>query len=107
MFSSQNQLNQFNAANALNITMQEYENVWQEYRDQMSYAWETSNNEADRMNNLALQIMTNDATIEKAKYSLKEGNNAIMGGVAGEVFKIAAPRVVNKAIDIAKKFLPF
>ncbi len=105
--AAQNQLNQFNAANALNITMQEYENVWQEYRDQMSYAWETSNNEADRVNNLALQIMTNDAAIEKAKYSLKESNNEVMGAVAGEVFKVAAPRVVNKAIDIAKKFLPF
>jgi len=98
--AAQNQLNQFNAANALNITMQEYENVWQEYRDQMSYAWETSNNEADRMNNLALQIMTNDATIEKAKYSLKEGNNGVMGAVAGEVFKVAAPKVVDKIIKL-------
>tara|TARA_R100001082_G_scaffold32797_2_gene16955 strand:- start:9097 stop:11202 length:2106 start_codon:yes stop_codon:yes gene_type:complete len=93
--ATQNQVNQFNAANALNVTMQEYENVWQEYRDQMSYAWETSNNEADRMNSLALQIMTNDAAIEKAKYQIKKGNQDAAGVFVGEVAKIAIPKIIS------------
>ena len=75
----QNQVNMFNAQNELGITTKEYESMWQIYRDQMAYAWQTADNEADRYRDIMIQTMTNDAAFGKASMEIKAGNDQAAG----------------------------
>ena len=61
----------------------------------MSYAWETSNNEADRMATLAQVIMNNDALLQKAKFEQKAGNERAAGNFLGDVFKIGVSAIFD------------
>mgnify|MGYP003637890727 CR=1 FL=1 len=99
--AAQNQLNQFNATNALSVSLKEYENVWQEARDQISYAWETADNENDRMNTLALQLLTNESAMDVAKYQVKQSNEA----AAGSFIQTATSGVVEKTLTKGVDYL--
>ena len=65
-----NQTNQFNAQNAMALTVREYEGMWQEYRDKMQFAHDTSENKLDRENQYGIAIMQKDANIEAAKFGM-------------------------------------
>ena len=58
---------EINAQNALEITKLEYNNEWQSYRDDIEMAWKTAENEAERDNQIALQVISKEANIEAAK----------------------------------------
>ena len=80
--AAQNQTNQFNAQNALAITMREYENAWQEYRDNMEFAWKSGETALERENNLAIAQLSKEATIEAAELQ-KDGDFYGAIGAAG------------------------
>jgi hypothetical protein len=46
--------NQTNAQNLLNISNQAYNNLWQEYRDVMNFAWQSGESEENRLQQLQL-----------------------------------------------------
>jgi hypothetical protein len=58
---------EINAQNALEITKLEYNNEWQSYRDDIEMAWKAAESEADRNNQIALQVISKEAQIEAAK----------------------------------------
>jgi len=87
----QNQVNMFNATSALNVSVKEYENEWQNRRDQMAYAWQTADNEADRYANLATQIIKGEQDLKGSKYTQKKQNEANVANLALEVFRTFYP----------------
>ena len=87
----QNQVNMFNATSALNVSVKEYENEWQNRRDQMAYAWQTADNEADRYAKLATQIVAGEQDLKASKYTQKKQNEANVANLAVEVFKTFYP----------------
>ncbi len=101
-----NQVNQFNATQAMGITMRDYEGMWQEYRDKMAFAFESADNEADRYTQMAIATMGADADIEEAKLALKAGNQKAAGGFVEKVFGGVVERGVNKAVDYIGSLFP-
>ena len=58
-----NRANEFNATKAMEITMVEYNNMWQQFRDEIEYSWKSSESAKERINNLARQEISSNATI--------------------------------------------
>ena len=56
-----NRANELNALQTLEISNTAYNNLWQMYSDQMKFAFEASENEAQRINNLAVQQLINES----------------------------------------------
>jgi hypothetical protein len=87
----QNQVNMFNATSALNVSLKEYENEWQNRRDQMAYAWQTADNEADRYAALATEITKGEQDLKSTKYTQKKQNEANLANLAYDVFRMFYP----------------
>jgi hypothetical protein len=77
-----NRANEFNATSALQVTMAEYNNLWQKYRDDIEYAWKTGENELDRETELAKQVLAKQATIEAAKFQLEGEKYKALGALS-------------------------
>jgi len=77
-----NQANQINAQNAMALTVREYEGMWQEFRDKMQFAHNTSENALDREMQYGIAVMNKDAQIESAKFAMKGQLYAALGGLA-------------------------
>jgi hypothetical protein len=77
-----NRANEFNATAALGITTIEYNNLWQDYRDKLEYAWKTTQNALDRENELARQVLAKQATIEAAKMQVEAEKMKALGSLA-------------------------
>jgi len=77
-----NQANQINAQNAMALTVREYEGLWQEFRDKMQFAHNTSENALDREMQYGIAVMNKDAQIESAKFAMKGQLYAALGGLA-------------------------
>jgi hypothetical protein len=58
-----NRANEFNATKAMEVTMVEYNNMWQQFRDEIEYSWKSSENAADRVNQVTRQEISSNATI--------------------------------------------
>jgi hypothetical protein len=77
-----NQANQINAQNAMALTIREYEGMWQEFRDKMQFAHNTSENALDREMQYGIAVMNKDAQIEAAKFAMKGQLYSALGGLA-------------------------
>ena len=75
-----NRANEMNALATLNISNTAYNNMWQMYSDQMSYAFKASESEADRLNNIALQQLANDASFDLQNMKNDYNSSAAFGG---------------------------
>ena len=66
--------NQFNAQNILNISQTAYNNLWQEYRDVMEFAWTSGESELTRMASLQQAALQIEADETLAKYKADREN---------------------------------
>jgi hypothetical protein len=105
-----NRANEINATNALQVTMAEYNNEWQTYRDRMEYSWKASENTAERINGIAkaeidanarilAATLAKDADIAKAYGTAVAG---ILGSTSatstvGNILNIGAEKAVSAA----------
>jgi len=58
-----NRANEFNATKAMEVTMVEYNNMWQQFRDEIEYSWKSSESAKERVNAIAKQEIAANATI--------------------------------------------
>jgi hypothetical protein len=58
-----NRANEFNATKAMEVTMVEYNNMWQQFRDEIEYSWKSSESSKERVNAIAKQEIAANATI--------------------------------------------
>jgi len=47
----------------MEITMVEYNNTWQQFRDEIEYSWKSSESAKERVNQIARQEISSNATI--------------------------------------------
>lgn len=92
-----NRANELNASNALQITVAEYNNLWQKYRDDIEYSWKSGENVLDRENELAKQVLAKQAEIDAAKVQIEVEKYKAMGALTTKVLEKAG------AIDVAGK----
>jgi hypothetical protein len=58
-----NRANEFNATKSMEITMVEYNNMWQQFRDEIEYSWKASESVNDRVNKIAVSEISANAQI--------------------------------------------
>ena len=75
-----NRANELNAINTLDISNTAYNNLWQMYSDQMKFAFDASENEAQRLNSIALQQLANDASFDLQNMKNDYNSSAAFGG---------------------------
>ena len=83
-----NQANQINAAAVLGVSEQAYENLWQYFADTMEFAWTSADNDADRLNKLAVAQFNAGAAMDLASLKEEYNNSAAVGGFLMDMFEI-------------------
>jgi hypothetical protein len=81
-----NRTNELNASAMLDISNTAYNNTWQYYADTMENAYTATNNERDRMTQLAIAKLQVDATFDVAKWQADASSSAAIGSA---IVKIA------------------
>ena len=80
-----NQANRDEASAANAMTKTAYEGQLQKERDEMSFSFQTANNNADRATTIAVQNLANDAATTMAEAEASAGMSAAIGQVIGAV----------------------
>ena len=85
--AAQNTANQFDAQAGLQITMAEYNNQWQNYRDIIEYAFTSTENALNRNNTLAIAVLQKEAAIEAAKGEVQAAMYNSLGRLSASVIE--------------------
>jgi paraquat-inducible protein B len=99
-----NRANEVNASNSLQVTLAEYNNLWQSYRDMMQYSFTSAENDLNRENALAIAVMQKDASIKAAELALKGKMYEALGSASASVLKgvDVVDSLANMGTSIAK-----
>jgi len=90
-----NRANEMNALATLNVSNTAYNNMWQMYSDQMSMAFKSSESEAERINNIALQQLANDASFDLNKMKNDYNSSAAFGGAIVSLLTASADSIIG------------
>jgi hypothetical protein len=101
-----NQANQFNAQMGMQLSLAQYNNMWQGYRDSMQYAHTSSQNDLDRENRLAIAQLQKDAAIEAAKASRTAAAVSALGGLTATMLgkTTLGQTAVDAVTNVIKSF---
>jgi hypothetical protein len=80
-----NRANEFNATKAMEITMVEYNNMWQQFRDEIEYSWKSSESAKERVNQIARQEISSNATILAATMAKDADLTVAIGSAAASI----------------------
>jgi hypothetical protein len=92
-----NRANEFNATKAMEITMVEYNNMWQQFRDEIEYSWKSSESAKERINQLARQEIASNATILAATMAKDAEITMAIGNSAASI--ISGSSLPGKALE--------
>ena len=84
-----NRANEINATNLLNISNNAYNDLWAYYQDTMEYAWNSTENERERLSKITLQKMAVDANVASAQYEADMTSSAAWGSLVATTFTTA------------------
>jgi hypothetical protein len=79
--------NQLNAQNLLEISNTAYNNLWQEYRDTIEWAWSSSENEYERLAAMTVAQINAKAREDLAEYTANKKSIGSIGGFVADLFK--------------------
>jgi hypothetical protein len=79
--------NQLNAQNLLEISNTAYNNLWQEYRDTVEWAWSSSENEYERLAAMTVAQINAKARQDLAEYTANRESIGSIGGFIADLFK--------------------
>ena len=77
--------NQFNAKNLLDISTEAYDNLWQEYRDIVEFAFVGAENKEDRFNLLQLAAINNKAQLNLQQFAEDRQDTRAIGGFINDL----------------------
>ena len=97
--ASLNFQNQFNAQNLLDLSSDAYDNLWQEYRDIVEFAFTGGENQADRFNLLQLAAINNEAQLELQEFAEDSQNIRAIGGFASDILSPIVSRGMGDVAD--------
>jgi hypothetical protein len=98
-----NTANLNNAQLSQQMTLSEYNNEVQMYRDDVTHAWQSSENDANRSTTLAASEIAKEGTIYTADSAVKAANAAAIGGFAAKA--VGNSNIIEKAFTAAVTFL--
>ena len=78
--------NQLNAQNVLQISNTAYDNLWQEYRDVLEFAFTSGENEVDRINTLQIAQLNANSQASIQQTQLDDANIRDIGSFAADFF---------------------
>ena len=78
-----NRANELNAKAILDISSTAYSNLWSYYQDTMEFAWKASDNELDRMNQLAIAQLDADAQVRAENMRSRTSAGTALGSLIG------------------------
>ena len=100
--ATQNAVNQFAAQSTLTYDLTEYQQLWQQYRDDAARIFSTSENRKDRETNIAIaQLASDDSRANRYAASKNQLISAI-GSIAGTVLGAAATSDIRLKTNIQK-----
>ncbi len=99
--AEQNAANRVNAAAALGITTAALDALWQEYRDEVSFAFTASENTLSRNQQLALTAIANQFAMEMFDAQVDADAQKSMGALLGNVIQTVFNSVINATGDTA------
>ena len=88
--------NQLNAQNLLEISNTAYNNLWQEYRDTMEWAWSSSENELERLAAMTVAQINAKARQDFAEYTANRNSIRGIAGFVADIFKAGLTTKVKK-----------
>ena len=91
--------NQFNAQNLLNLSNEAYDNIWQEYRDIVEFAFTGAENESDRLNLLQLAAINNKATFDLREFAEDRQDTRAIGSFLSDTFDPVVKTGTAKLVD--------
>ena len=80
-----NRANELNAKAVLDISTQQYDNLWTFYADTMEWAWKSAENEQDRIKELAVANISADARTEAQKMANSASGASAIGNLVGQL----------------------
>ena len=78
-----NRANELNAKAVLDVSTQQYDNLWTFYADTMEWAWKSAENELDRIKELAVANIGADARTEAQKLANSSAGASAIGNLVG------------------------
>ena len=80
-----NRANELNANAILDISKQAYDNLWNYYADTMEWAWKSSENELERVNDMAIAKLNSDSNTDLLKFkedaATSQGYASLIGSI--------------------------
>ena len=81
-----NRANEINAASLLGYSTTAYNNLWQYYSDNMSWAWTSAENDRSRYHDLALEELRNDNAVDLSKLKEDYATSEAFGSLIATLF---------------------
>ena len=81
-----NRSNELNAGALLGVSQSAYNNLWQNYSDNMEWAWTSAENERARISRLAEVKLQADSTFDALKYKTDASASQGFGKLIGSIF---------------------
>jgi hypothetical protein len=78
-----NRANELNAKAVLDVSNQQYDNLWQFYADTMEWAWKSAESELDRINALAVAEVSKEAQEYSANATKSAAGKSALGSMMG------------------------
>tara|TARA_A100001015_G_C15039072_1_gene738316 strand:+ start:600 stop:2264 length:1665 start_codon:yes stop_codon:yes gene_type:complete len=93
--AEQNQANKVNAAAVLGLTTASQNNMWQQYRDEASWAYSTSENVDQRNFNLAMTILGQQFAVDMFEAEIEANGAASTGALMGDLLETVFNSIIN------------
>ena len=81
-----NRANEINATNLLNISNNAYNDLWAYYQDSMEYAWNSAENERQRLQEITMKKMEIDASTDAASLLADQQSSSAWGSLVATMF---------------------
>ena len=94
--AEQNSANRLNAAAVLGITTSALDAVWQEYRDEVSFAFTASENTLARNQQLAITAIANQFAMDMFEAQVDADAQVSMGALVGNLVQTVFSSAVNE-----------
>ena len=96
-----NRANEINATNLLNISNNAYNDLWAYYQDSMEYAWNSTENERQRLQEITMKKMEIDATVEASSLLADQQSSSAWGSLVATMFtsKIGGDTLLGKGLE--------
>ena len=95
--AAQNAANQINAQNYFNLSNSALSNIWQEYRDEAAFVYQSSQNNLDRAFNYSMAVLEAETTQDMFDKKVANNNAKSIGSfLVSLIHAINAPTTTKK-----------